>query len=704
MFWITIVVLIGSGYLFHRYRLAANKDRFFRSPLFVSLTGCFAILVSTVLIVNLFSPSTPRHASVYPAFDTLNVEEQDTSFENLASKGAAFHYALIEKVTPHQRYIDYRWAIERQYKRFLSGDAQTVQMGNFCLGVFALAARKYDIARAHFQRVPDPEFPYINFVKGKLALQESKKSEAEAYFKKELSIKNGFRRGAYLKLVSLYDESENYDGLRTLLNHEEAATCFPEYLARITLLNTGEFREYLFWIYKSIVNRINLAGFIAALLISIVWIFYLFQLHVFQRNRYLLAALMFVCGMLSVFALLTFSDIQDIVLPWSLSGYFFNDLLYSIFIIGAPEEFAKFFPLLMLMMVRGSFREPIDYIILASASALGFAFVENLLYFQKLNGSIIHGRAYFAAIGHMVDSSFVAYGYVVARFQLKKKSSLAWVLPLTFLAGSLTHGIYDFLLFHEYLYIFFIVFVLAIQFWVIIINNCLNNSGNFSYRYAARSERSRVYVAMALTVVFAYEYVISGFNTGLYEANIEFIANIPFSGFLIIFFSSNLSSFDLVRGYWRRVYFMGGKKGVTARNSNLLVSWYFVNSICAQNYVGLKVRLFNDPYNKSLGEVFQGSSFNGTIVNRVILYDENGTDPHWFIVRMDRPVPFENERRDYVLIKLRDGSDSLSDEDAVQIFFKSIPDASMLRKQQPAKSDFPFYGWAYASLVEDEAT
>ena len=704
MFWITMVVLMGSGYLFHRYRLAANKDRFFRSPLFVSLTGCFAILVSTVLVVNLFSSDAPHDAAFYPAIDTLDAEEQDTSFANLVNQSAAFHYSLIEKVTPHQRYLNYRWAIERQYKRFLSGDAQTVQMGNFCLGVFALHNKKYDIARAHFERIRDPEFPYLNFVKGKLALQEANKSKAEAYFKKELTIKNGFTRGAYVKLLSLYNESDDYDGLRTLLNHEQAPSCFPEYLARITLLNTGEFGEYLSWIYRSIINKINPAGFAAALLISLAWIIYLFQLHVFQKNRYLLVALMFFCGMASVFALLTFSDIQDIVFPWPLNGHFFNDFFYSIFVIGVPEEFAKFFPLLMLMMVRGSFKEPVDYIILACASALGFAFVENLLYFQKINGSIIHGRAYFSVIGHMVDSSFVAYGYVIARFQLKRQSSLVWLLPLTFLAGSLAHGIYDFLLFHEYLYVFFIFFVLAIQFWVIIINNCLNNSANFSYKYAVRSERSRVYIAMALTVIFAFEYLISGFNTGLYEANVEFLANIPFSGFLIIFFSSNLSTFDLVKGYWRKIYFMGReKRGYgAARNSNLLVSWYFVNSINAQNYVGLKVRLFNDPYNRALAEIFQGSSFTGTIVGRIILYEEEIADPHWFVVHMESPIPFETERGDYIILKLREGTDSLPDEEAVPVFLKSIPDAALLKKSKPLTSDFPFYGWAFASLLEEE--
>ena len=96
----------------------------------------------------------------------------------------------------------------------------------------------------------------------------------------------------------------------------------------------------------------------------------------------------------------------------------FVGLLFKggVFGIGVIEEFVKFVPFLIILKFTKIINEPIDYIMYASLSALGFAFVENFNYFDDGSINIIHSRALTASIAHMVFSSLVVYGLILAKY------------------------------------------------------------------------------------------------------------------------------------------------------------------------------------------------------------------------------------------------------------------------------------------------
>jgi hypothetical protein len=154
-----------------------------------------------------------------------------------------------------------------------------------------------------------------------------------------------------------------------------------------------------------------------------------------------------------------------------------------------------------------------------------------------------------------------------------------------------------------------------------------------------------------------------------------------------------------VKGYWRKFKFTSSeRRGYGSRmQANMLTNWYFVNASRSHNYVGLRVRVVNDEYNHVLAEIFDGT-YDGQIINRIILYEGETPDPHWFLVKMTRHIPFPSDRPDYILVKLRYQADSLLHEEEVEVHFKAIRDAAILRHAKPDKSKFPFYGWAYIAL------
>jgi len=700
---ILLLLVVGVSYIFYRYRSVSNKKFFFQSHFFIALAGSIAILIVSIVFVNTFAPG-PKHEGALNSGErvkkmidsTLALSHGDTSRVFLLAHSPKFHYHQITSIRRESN-ADYFLGLEASYKRLSTSPVDSISsLGNFGLGMLSWVDKHEDEALEFFHRVKNKQFPGLHFC---IAGIMKKYEDAINEYLVELEIKNGMRDLSALQLVRIYEGSKDYEGLYHLYQYDFARLNFSDKLARLTLLHAYDLVAYMEQTAKMIMSKLHWVGFTAASLISLIWLIYIFRLNVYSRSKLIILLGLFIGGAICVPLAFVFYDAVELLTQWDIKGKIISDLLYCIFIIGMSEEFVKILPFLLVLLVVKKFKEPIDYIIYASASALGFAFIENLIYFKEIDSGIIHGRAYFSVIGHMIDSSFIAYGFVISLFKKKDKATLLYLVPAYFLLAASIHGIYDFLLFDHWFIIFFIYFIFIVQLWIVIINNCLNNSESFTYKHARLAERSRVLITLSLTFIFSFEYLATAFLTSADNANLEVVRNAGFAGFIIVFFSSNLSSFDLINDYWRSVSFKEQeKRGYGSRNKRAgIISWYFFNLVQPHNYVGLKVLVYNDPYNKNLLDVLN-RKYGGQIFNRIVLYEDDIPDPNWFLIKMSEPLPFATDRPDYILVKLRFQEDSLFEQDEVQVFFKSIVDARLLREQKPNKDSFPFYGWAYMKL------
>lgn len=218
-----------------------------------------------------------------------------------------------------------------------------------------------------------------------------------------------------------------------------------------SLLVDGNLISYCLNIISVIWHNINLTGFVSALLILITWFIYVYRIDIFNKEnlKYPLITLFLGMG----FSLLTFliSDIVNLVYHITYTGNLFNDLfLYSFLGIGVIEEFVKLIPFLIILKFTNEINEPYDYILYAALSALGFAFIENLIYFRELDGVIIQGRALMSVVGHMLFSSFAVYGLVLAKYR-HKQSPLSYFI-VSFLSAAFLHGLYDYLLLNHFFF------------------------------------------------------------------------------------------------------------------------------------------------------------------------------------------------------------------------------------------------------------
>ncbi len=119
----------------------------------------------------------------------------------------------------------------------------------------------------------------------------------------------------------------------------------------------------------------------------------------------------------------------------------FAALLYRAFIVAAfTEESAKLLVVLLLIRPHQQFDEITDGVVYTIAAALGFAFLENVLYSGGTTGVLVI-RAVTAVPLHAIAGGIM--GYYVGLSKFDRDADLAWGPA----AAILIHGLYNALVF-----------------------------------------------------------------------------------------------------------------------------------------------------------------------------------------------------------------------------------------------------------------
>lgn len=295
-----------------------------------------------------------------------------------------------------------------------------------------------------------------------------------------------------------------------------------------------------------------------ALFIAWIWVDYYRQIDIYDRDdlKYLVGA--FAIGCFSVLVVFAINDYLLKGFEFGLTGAPLNDLLYCIIGIGVVEEFSKSLSFIAVwLLFRRQFTEPIDYIAYFCTVALGFAAVENVLYFSNHGPTVISGRAILSTVTHMFVSALVAYGIVLYKYHPKFKSP--WIILIWFVLASISHGLYDFWLMMDWgtpifrFALALLYFMLTLSFFAVILNNAINNSSFFSY---TKVIDSGLLVKRMLTyygLVFGAELLLNIFNHDFYTAFDFFRFSIFTSGAVVLITVLRMSRFQLMQNEWQKL-------------------------------------------------------------------------------------------------------------------------------------------------------
>jgi RsiW-degrading membrane proteinase PrsW (M82 family) len=293
-----------------------------------------------------------------------------------------------------------------------------------------------------------------------------------------------------------------------------------------------------------------------ACFIASIWIIYFQLIGIFGKIKIKYVILTFALGAASTLLVFGIDMLvgQD---TFNLTGNFANDFMYCFLKIGVVEEFAKAVPLIFMMLFfKQEFDEPIDYLLFACTSALGFSAVENVLYYSNGGANIIMGRAVVSSVGHMLDTALIAYGVILSVY----KPTLNRILNISgfFFLAALSHGFYDFWLVLEDVkvvgwLISILYFLLLISAFATILNNALNNSPSFTYKKVVNSTKITNTILACYGFVFAAQFALLMVEESFMKAMVDFRISIYAFGFIIIVAVIRLSRFRLIKGRWQEV-------------------------------------------------------------------------------------------------------------------------------------------------------
>ncbi|MFL5763138.1 MAG: PrsW family intramembrane metalloprotease [Bacteroidia bacterium] len=563
-----------------------------------------------------------------------------------------------------------------------SPDPVKADKGQLCLGLYYFFNNDNTNCDSHLKEVKNDRLKYLNTYRARMYYYYGEHDKAYQSLAKEIR-RCGDRKGAYHFLSELYDYEKRYDEIIPLAYDDYVKDFIPFDFKQRAYISGHDIYSYLKTLLRQAFYKTNLVGFAGALLILIIWIFYLRRVNVYQKGNWksiVSTVILSAAFHIPVWLLYDFYSYQ---LHFSLNGGVVNDFLYCVFGIGFIEELIKILPFLVILRFTKLVNEPIDYIMYASLSALGFAFIENFRYFDDGSINIIHSRALTASVAHMVLTSIIAYGLVLAKYRYKKSSVLFFVIA--FLIASFAHGFYDFWLlnpevnsFHIVTFIFLLMGILA---YASMINNALNHSLSSEDNLKLNTAKLAADLAAGLVAVFLFEYICMSFIYGPTIGNREFISSTLTGGYLILFLSVRLSNIDILPEEWFKIE-------------------VFVGFMPAQIIYGDK----KPNYNSLIGSEFELKAFRqkgilanilpakGKIIKREKISGNNG----WFLVKLDHPLKITKGVTDHVLVRAKSKFELIDGRNRTIVSFVAIPSMDKLALTEKRLKDFIFVDWAVA--------
>lgn len=665
----------------------------------VLLVGVFT---TTIILVNIFI-KPPRFSSLTDmityakqvhnyslTFDgelqLVNSEPTNIDY-NHDVMVAEYNYELAAyKISP--LYYDNFFFLNDYSKMTEYSDSTISDIGFYCKGLYQSLSGNYKDALKLYYKVKNHRLKYLNASMGFCYLKLGDNNEAEELFNNEITL-NGDIQNAYENLFSSLLYTRQYDKIGEILQKKGVFKYIDNESLSQYYFATNAPVNYFATIVKKIYLGTNVYGFTAALLIVLFWAIFLRQADIFEPEKWLYIGLTITAGSLGYLFAFPLFDFEALKLGLNINGSPINDFLYNIFGIGMIEEFIKIVPLLLLAKFTKIIKEPIDYVLYACFSALGFAFIENLLSLDYSHLYIINIRAIIVVVVHMFCSAFIGYGIAQQKLFPRRNKYLNFLLFL-FLA-AIAHGIYSFIyskMYGSYLWIFYILYTCYVSLMISTFNNFINNTLNLS-SFLKKDDSLNLgnlqdMLVCSLSLIVLYEYLALSFKFGPSYSNSEIIGplNTGSNINLILFVSLGVSSIDLNKGMWDNPFFpkFSRRPGLS----------YLMNK---------SVTILPKPMNYILTSVLP---MTGVVVRRLTIGDQSDylvikldspLDTEWFIthVNIHKPTP------DYILVKGTDSDSTLSLGYKQGIYFITIselcdPMKDNLTKAQINLIDYAFLG------------
>ena len=313
----------------------------------------------------------------------------------------------------------------------------------------------------------------------------------------------------------------------------------------------GDIGEYIVSLFSPYFSYSRMS-YVAALLIFLIYLFYFRYIDIYEHEPWKYLLLTVLAGIFFADIGLIFYDFAYVILGLSISGSFLGDLFYSVFIIGGIEELVKIIPLLLLLRYTKIINEPIDYIVYGGVSALGFAFSENVMYFDNHGAGIILGRALTAVVLHTGLTAIVAYGLVLRDYRQQKYAPLR-----LYLVAITLHGLYDFFMINDtarsLIIVSYAILFSTITMFNNIVANSLSNSPYYNKGVHLEIRKIQRLLVGGLVGIIAIQFIMLSVSESASAAKEGFSSSIVLAVVMIPALTMRFSRIELHPKKWKSI-------------------------------------------------------------------------------------------------------------------------------------------------------
>ncbi len=332
---------------------------------------------------------------------------------------------------------------------------------------------------------------------------------------------------------------------------------------------------------------------LAAILMAFVWAAYLRKTDIFRPEKWWKILIAFLFGCLTPIPVLLLK-LDDTV--YSETNIYIQQFSFCILNIGMVEEMSKFLGFLLFYLIfRKWFDEEINFLIYGSTVALGFATVENCLYFFKYGIYLVYLRGLMSTFVHMGCTTVIASMFGVG---VRKKG---FFIPLYFLGGlmiaAILHGVFDAVLFLNIPVLStvasMIMFLVIIELWAQTSNNFLNRSHFYQRNVAIDRNTLQRFLIMAFILAGAIQLVglilSAGWRDGLIAHLVLLIEELILTFILV----TRIPRHTVVPGHWKKIFPVLPFKLQLSSSVQLGQNRYPTN-----NSLGISIRIRGDEFNE----------------------------------------------------------------------------------------------------------
>ena len=327
-------------------------------------------------------------------------------------------------------------------------------------------------------------------------------------------------------------------------------------------LKFGVFLLIIFFGVQTFFVENYIPSLLAASVFPLLFLYFLIKIDVFETESFKDIIYVFLFGLVISF----FLCIPYVIFREVLFDNYTTNLFVCFIAVALPEEIIKIIPFLLVLKYRKFVNEPIDFLIYSSASALGFAFYENINYIigYSETGNIVAIRSFLPSVMHMVVSSIFSFGI----FLYLKSKKIKFIF-LGIILASLIHAVYNTLFI-----IAPIILLIILVYYSKLIQSLLNISPYYDKSKEIKINQAKNFLFFLILAVlilsFSFDLFFNGFNSVLNDPkSYIYLLIVPY-------FIYNILSSKLVLTKGEFIVF--GKKnnlrGIKSEIQNIIMGYY----------------------------------------------------------------------------------------------------------------------------------